>query len=67
MNNENWKIDIKNVLDDNMNACLRQANLYNDESIYMERWWDELYKYSRMKTDENFAQYWNYSLIPNKI
>ncbi len=47
---------IKNVLDDNMNACLRQANLYNDESIYMERWWDELYKYSRMKTDENFAQ-----------
>ena len=47
---------IKDRLDDNMNACLRQANLYNDDSELMEEWWDQIYAYSREKTQESFQE-----------
>lgn len=39
-------------LDDNINACFRQANLYNDDSNLMEEWWDNIYTYSREKNQE---------------
>ena len=42
---------IKDRLDDNMNACLRQANLFNEDSLFMEDWWDKIYSYSRQKID----------------
>jgi hypothetical protein len=47
---------IKDRLDDNMNACLRQANLYNDDSELMEEWWDQVYTYSREKTQESYQE-----------
>lgn len=47
---------IKDRLDDNMNACLRQANLYNDDSELMEEWWDQIYAYSREKTQESHQE-----------
>tara|TARA_B110000977_G_C11088810_1_gene495907 strand:- start:628 stop:1464 length:837 start_codon:yes stop_codon:yes gene_type:complete len=43
---------IRERVDDNMNACFRQANLYNDDSELMEEWWDNIYAYSRKKTQE---------------
>lgn len=44
---------IRDRLDDNMNACLRQANLFNEDCKYMEGWWDIIYAYSRNKANES--------------
>lgn len=43
---------IRERLDDNINECFRQANLYNDDSELMEAWWDKIYVYSRKKTQK---------------
>ena len=47
---------IRERLDDNMNACLRQANLYNEDSQLMEEWWDKIYAYSREKTQNSLQE-----------
>tara|TARA_B100000886_G_C20413986_1_gene488423 strand:+ start:476 stop:1270 length:795 start_codon:yes stop_codon:yes gene_type:complete len=47
---------IKDILDDNMNACFRQADLYNQDSSLMEEWWDRIYSYSRDRAEKNFQK-----------